>query len=65
MKKVTFLKYLYVSIVDWTELQNEEQYRQKLRDQQEARENQIIVWDDDKEREFRQKYINQRSVSGK
>jgi len=46
--------------VDWTELQNEEQYRQKLRDEQEMRENQLIVWDDEREREFRQKYINQR-----
>ena len=52
-------------LVDWTELQNEEQYRQKLRDEQEMRENQLIVWDDEKEREFRQKYINQRQVSGK
>jgi len=24
------------------------------------RENQLIVWDDEREREFRQKYINQR-----
>ena len=46
--------------VDWTELQNEEEYRQKLRDQQEARENQPIDWDDETEREFRQKYTEQR-----
>ena len=61
--KIIILTYHCVSIVDWTELQNEEQYRQKLRDEQDARENQLIVWDDEREREFRQKYINQRSVS--
>ena len=49
-------------LVDWTELQNEEQYRQKLRDQQDAREDQVIVWDDEREREFRQKYIELRLV---
>ena len=59
---IIILTYHCVSIVDWTELQNEEQYRQKLRDEQDARENQLIVWDDEREREFRQKYINQRSV---
>ena len=53
-----------ILLVDWTELQNEEQYRQKLRDEQEMRENQLIVWDDEKEREFRQKYINERQVPG-
>ena len=59
---IIILTYHCVSIVDWTELQNEEQYRQKLRDEQDARENQLIVWDDEREREFRQKYINQRCV---
>ena len=60
-----WLSGLLYFLVDWTELQNEEQYRQKLRDEQEMRENQLIVWDDEKQREFRQKYINQRQVSGK
>ena len=46
--------------MDWTELQNEEEYRQKLRDQQAAREDQIIIWDDERERAFRSKYIELR-----
>ena len=58
-----WLSRLLYFLVDWTELQNEEQYRQKLREQ-EMRENQPIVWDDEREREFRQKYINQRQVPG-
>ena len=59
-----WLSRLLYFLVDWTELQNEEQYRQKLRDEQEMRENQLTVWDDEREREFRQKYINQRQVPG-
>ena len=31
-----------------------------MRDQQEARENQPIDWDDERERQFRQKYTEQR-----
>ena len=47
-------------LVDWTELQNEEKYRQQLRQEQEAREHQVIVWDDETERDYRQKYIEER-----
>ena len=41
-------------------MQDEEEYREKLRDQQTAREDQAITWDDERERAFRSKYIELR-----
>lgn len=45
-------------LVDWSELDNEEQYRQRLREQQDSRDDQLIEWEDDKEREYRRRYID-------
>ena len=48
--------------VDWNEYEGEEEYRARLREQAEARADQDIPinWDDQKEREYRRKYIEMR-----
>ena len=51
-------KHIIYILVDWSELDNEEQYREKLREQQESRGDQLIDWEDDKEREYRRRYID-------
>lgn len=49
---------------DWSELEAEEAYREKHRQQDLAREGDSVEWHDVKEREFRQKYIDLRYASG-
>ena len=46
------------TLVDWSELDDEEQYRQRLREQQQSADDQLIDWEDDKEREYRRRYID-------
>ena len=50
--------HIIYTLVDWSELDNEEQYRQRLREQQESRDDQLIDWEDEKEREYRRRYID-------
>ena len=52
------LKDTIFTLVDWSELDNEERYREKLREQQESRDDQLIDWEDEKEREYRRRYID-------
>ena len=52
------LKHIIFTLVDWSELDNEERYREKLREQQESRDDQLIDWEDEKEREYRRRYID-------
>jgi len=48
--------------VNWNEYEREEEYRERLREQAQARADQDIPinWDDQKEREYRRKYIEMR-----
>ena len=52
------LKHIIYISVDWSELDDEEQYREKLRERQESRDDQLIDWEDEKEREYRRRYMN-------
>lgn len=46
--------------VNWTEYDNEIEYRDRLRCQTEANSSEKIAWEDVQERLFRQKYIQER-----
>ena len=52
--------HLLSDAVDWSEYRGEEAYRERLREQQEQRENRPVVWSDEMEREYRRKYIELR-----
>ena len=60
VRKCNFICFNHVifTLVDWSELDDEEQYRQRLREQQQSADDQLIDWEDDKEREYRRRYID-------
>lgn len=46
--------------LEWNEFDAEQSYRERLKQQEEDRQDEPIDWDDSKEQEYRQHYIEMR-----